>query len=60
MTDKSEWHRPAALIRTSTSPVPGGSSSISVMVNGRVWAYGPSTPTLRNNAALIFMRLTSW
>ncbi|KAG1165183.1 hypothetical protein G6F35_018930 [Rhizopus arrhizus] len=38
ITDRSEWHSPAALIFTSTSPVPGGSSSISVMLNGRVWA----------------------
>ena len=30
MTDRSEWHSPATLIRTSTSPVPGGSSSTSV------------------------------
>ncbi|MCY1547264.1 hypothetical protein D9M68_833100 [compost metagenome] len=38
MTDRSEWHSPAALIRTSTSPKPGGSSSISAMLNGRVRA----------------------
>ena len=32
--ERSEWHRPAALMRTSTSPSPGGSSSTSSMVKG--------------------------
>ena len=30
ITDRSEWHRPAARTRTSSSPGPGGSSSSSV------------------------------
>ena len=27
MTERSEWHKPAARIRTNTSPCPGGSRS---------------------------------
>ena len=34
-TDRSEWHRPAASTRTSSSPGPGGSSSTSLIVIGR-------------------------
>ena len=34
ITDRSEWHSPAALIRTSTSPGPGGSSSSVSIVSG--------------------------
>ncbi len=34
-TDRSEWHSPAASIRTSTSPSPGGSSSSGPTVTGR-------------------------
>ena len=34
-TDRSEWHTPAASIRTSSSPGPGGSSSSSPTVRGR-------------------------
>ena len=40
MTERSEWQIPAAMIRTSSSPVPGGSSSSSSMRSGRVSAYG--------------------
>ena len=34
MTDRSEWHRPAAAIRTSTSPWRGGASSSSASASG--------------------------
>lgn len=33
-TDRSEWHNPAASMRTSSSVSPGGASSSSVIVNG--------------------------
>ena len=55
MTDRSEWHSPAARTLTSTSPGPGGASSKSSIVSGRDSAYGPGTPSWRNTAALIFM-----
>ena len=35
-TDRSEWHTPAASMRTSTSPGPGSSRSSSPTVSGRV------------------------
>jgi hypothetical protein len=38
ITDKSEWQRPAALIPTRTSPSPGGSSSSSSTISGRLSA----------------------
>ena len=38
ITDRSEWHRPAARMRTSTSPAPGGSSSTSCTRRGKLLA----------------------
>ena len=38
MTERSEWHSPAAAIFTSTSPGPGASSSIVSMLIGLVLA----------------------
>ena len=34
ITDRSEWHRPAAAILTSTSPRPGGARSSSMISSG--------------------------
>ena len=53
ITDRSEWHKPAALIRTSTSPGPGGSSSNVSNVNGCEAAYGDAALIAANTAALI-------
>ena len=44
ITDRSEWHRPAALIRTSTSPGPGGSSSSSSITSGFDVCVGRGAP----------------
>jgi hypothetical protein len=38
ITERSEWHNPAASIFTSTSPYPGGARSSSSIVSGRVLA----------------------
>jgi hypothetical protein len=54
MTDKSEWHSPAAVTRTSISPSPGGASSSSRMCNGRDCAYGLGNPICVNTAARVF------
>ena len=35
MTDRSEWQRPAACTRTSSSPGPGGARSSSTISRGR-------------------------
>ena len=37
-TDRSEWQMLAAVMRTRTSPAPGGSSVSSSTCSGRVWA----------------------
>jgi hypothetical protein len=55
MTDRSEWHSPAAAIRTSTSPRPGPSSSTVATRSGLLAAYGAAAPMRSNTAALIFM-----
>ena len=38
MTDKSEWHSPAAAMRIRTSPAPGGARSTSSIRSGRLLA----------------------
>ena len=44
ITDRSEWHSPAAPIFTSTSPWRGSSSSTSSIASGFDCAYGVAAP----------------
>src|SRR5690625_3592408 len=53
ITERSEWHRPAAPILTSTSPGPGGSRVMVSMVTGFSLWYGGCTLVRRRTAALI-------
>src|SRR3954454_15568772 len=55
ITERSEWHRPAAPILINTSPGPGGSRSISSILSGWLAAYGNSAPMQRRTSLLIFM-----
>ena len=55
MTERSEWHSPAAAIFTSTSPRPGGLSSTSSIASGRVRSYGGSTPIAFSTAPWVFI-----
>src|SRR5690348_14073931 len=57
ITERSEWHRPAAAIFTRTSPRAGARSSISSIASGRVLSYGGSTPIAFSTAPRIFMDL---
>ena len=43
MTERSEWHRPAAPILTNSSPRPGGTSSNSATRSGLLCTYGSLT-----------------
>jgi hypothetical protein len=54
MTDKSEWHSPAAVTCTSISPSPGGASSSSRICKGRDRAYGRGKPISVSTAARVF------
>src|SRR5215469_13362892 len=55
ITERSEWHSPAAFICTSTSPCPGGSSSTSWIARGLDFSYGVVAPIFSSTAALIFI-----
>src|SRR5699024_1775545 len=59
ITDKSEWQRLAALIRTNTSPYSGASNSNVSILIGRLSAYGDSAPISRNTADLTFILFNS-
>src|SRR5690606_40306145 len=50
ITDRSEWHRPAARTRTRTSPRPGGCSRTVSIASGRDCAYGAGVPIVRSTA----------
>ncbi|GAB4004325.1 hypothetical protein GCM10029992_48890 [Glycomyces albus] len=52
-TDRSEWHSPAASIRTSSSPDPGGPSSSGPTVIGRDFANGAGAPQRSSTAPVI-------
>jgi hypothetical protein len=54
-TERSEWQSPAAATLTNTSPLPGGSSSISSITAGRLVANGWGNAISRSTAALIFI-----
>src|SRR5258706_7401469 len=56
--ERSEWHRLAALICTSTSRWPGLSSSTSSMLIGLLSAYGCGRPICLITAAFIFIVYT--
>ncbi len=47
ITDRSEWHTPAAAMRTTTSPGPGSASSsgeaVRAPVKGGAWPIDSST-----------------
>ena len=56
ITDRSEWHRPAARTRTSSSPGPGGASSSSAISSGRDSRVGrAAAPISRSTAPRIFI-----
>src|SRR5690242_13322684 len=55
MTDRSEWHSPAAPIRMSISPGPGPASSSSATSTGRLEAYGAGAPASHTTAPLTLM-----
>src|SRR6476661_1947290 len=59
ITERSEWHKPAATILISTSSRPGGARSTVVMTRGLDVAYGGDAPILCSTAALIFMKKSS-
>ena len=53
MTERSEWHSPAATMRTRTSPGPGSARSISRTSSAGVSAYGPGDAGARENGPWI-------
>ena len=55
MTERSEWHRPAARTRTSTSPGPGGASSNSSIASGSDSHRGLVGPAHVTPRPLFFM-----
>src|SRR5690606_22755300 len=55
-TLRSEWQMPAASMRTSSSPGPGGSSLSSLTVIGCDAAKGGSAPTVSSTAPVMRMR----
>ena len=52
-TDRSEWHTPAASIRTRTSVGPGPSSSTVATLMGAESAYGRGSPIRSSTAPVI-------
>src|SRR5690625_730868 len=58
-TDRSEWHSPAASIRTRISPGPGGSSSSGPMVTGRDVVHGGRAPQRSSTAPVICTTISS-